>query len=389
MEKIKQARPRLPEAGSARRRPRFAPVWRGVCFAVALIVGSLVGAMAADIAADEAIARLKKGNARYLTGQHEAQNNAADREVQKSGQKPFAAVLTCSDSRVPPEILFDEGLGRLFVIRVAGNVIDPVTLGSVEYAAEHLHVPLILFLGHTQCGAVSAACAGGRHEGGIGEIVERIRPAVVRAGQVGPDEQARFRAAIENNVFLQMHRALRGSHILAEFAQSGKVKLAAGFYDIATGVVTILSDEATRLGLAAWANGADEVAHGQAGDAHAGAGTTDVARAHAPAPSPVHPEPAHAATGAPAAAEPAYSAALDRSVGRNCFTDGKNYCVQVAAYRSRESAEADVARLKSEGRRAFVTEARLGTTWYRVRLGPFLTLAEARAAAGRVNGHRK
>ena len=378
---------RLHAAGPAVRRPVSHPALRGLFLAAALAFAGLAGAMAADVAADEAIARLKKGNARYLAGQHDAQNNAADRAEQKSGQKPYAAVLTCSDSRVPPEILFDEGLGRLFVIRVAGNVIDPVTLGSVEYAAEHLHVPLILFLGHTQCGAVSAACAGGRHEGGIGEIVERIRPAVARASQAGPDEQARFRAAIEINVFLQMHRALRESHLLAELVRSGQVKPAAGFYDIASGVVTILSDEATRLGLAIWDNGADEVPHDQPGPAHERTGTAEGAKP--PVPPPARPESGHAAPGAGEAGEPAYSAALDRSVGRNCFTDGRSYCVQVAAYRSREAAGAEVARLRSEGRRAFVTEARLGATWYRVRLGPFPTLAEARAAAARTNGRQK
>ena len=108
---------------------------------------------------DQALTQLLRGNERFVAGwpDHPNQSARRRREVSDSGQQPFAIILSCSDSRVPPEIIFDQGLGDLFVIRVAGNIIDDAILGTIEYAVEHVHAPLVMVLGHDKCGAVTAA----------------------------------------------------------------------------------------------------------------------------------------------------------------------------------------------------------------------------------------
>ncbi len=132
---------------------------------------------------DEAKKLLVDGNERFSTGRILDKDLSSTRRIdlEKNGQHPFAIIVSCSDSRVPPEILFDEALGDLFVVRVAGNVITPVELGSVEYAVEHLKSPLIVVLGHEKCGAVTAAVQGGDIPGSIKSIVEKIKPAVDKA----------------------------------------------------------------------------------------------------------------------------------------------------------------------------------------------------------------
>ncbi|HUV35805.1 MAG TPA: carbonic anhydrase, partial [Patescibacteria group bacterium] len=139
---------------------------------------------------DEAFEALMAGNGRYVAGApvHPRQT-AARRAETAGGQHPFAVVITCADSRVPPEILFDQGIGDLFVIRVAGNITGNAVVGSVEYAAEHLGVPLVVVLGHTHCGAVNAAIVGDGTPGRIAHIVGRIAPAVDRAREL-PGELA-------------------------------------------------------------------------------------------------------------------------------------------------------------------------------------------------------
>lgn len=122
---------------------------------------------------------LLEGNERFCSGHLTHPHQQPDRRTAyRDRQNPFAVVVACSDSRVPPEILFDRGIGDLFVIRSAGNVLDDVEIGSIEYAVEHLGVSLVLVLGHSNCGAVHAAVVGGEPEGHIGSIVERIEPAV-------------------------------------------------------------------------------------------------------------------------------------------------------------------------------------------------------------------
>ncbi len=129
--------------------------------------------------AEEALALLKEGNERFVTGQLKPKNlSAEDRQRLLEGQHPYAVILCCSDSRVAPELLFDSGLGELFVIRNAGNVVDEAVLGSIEYATEHLGTPLVVVLGHTCCGAVTATCEGGELPGNIQALAKRIRPSI-------------------------------------------------------------------------------------------------------------------------------------------------------------------------------------------------------------------
>ena len=130
----------------------------------------------------QTLADLLAGNARFVAGQplHTRQNAARLSEV-ASGQKPSAIMVSCSDSRVAPEIIFDQGLGDLFVVRTAGQVVDDVALASIEYAVEHLGTALIIVLGHKRCGAVSAAVADGEAHGHLNALIDKIKPAVEQA----------------------------------------------------------------------------------------------------------------------------------------------------------------------------------------------------------------
>ena len=135
--------------------------------------------------AEEALTLLKEGNARFVSGELAPKDShAADREVLSGGQVPYAIVLCCADSRVAPEIYFDQKLGDIFVIRNAGNVVDEVVLGSIEYGAEHLGSPLVVVLGHTSCGAVTAAVQGGDLPRNIQAIVNKIAPSVGEGEEV-------------------------------------------------------------------------------------------------------------------------------------------------------------------------------------------------------------
>ena len=130
----------------------------------------------------QALEKLVEGNKRYFLLKQSHPNQGIERRKEvKNGQKPFAVIVGCSDSRIPPEIIFDQGLGDLFVIRVAGNIVDDVALGSIEYAASHLGSQLVVVLGHSKCGAVTATVQGGEVHGHIGSIVKAIAPAVERA----------------------------------------------------------------------------------------------------------------------------------------------------------------------------------------------------------------
>src|SRR5512133_139061 len=134
------------------------------------------------VTADSAIAELKVGNKHHVQHQYRHPHQTALRQNElTSGQHPHAEILGCSDSRVPPEIIFDQGLGDLFVVRVAGNVATDVEVGSLEYGAEHLHIPLLVVLGHEQCGAVTAAIQGAPPEGHISALVNLIEPAAEKS----------------------------------------------------------------------------------------------------------------------------------------------------------------------------------------------------------------
>jgi carbonic anhydrase len=160
-------------------------------------------------------------------------NLSEQRKATVSGQHPYAIVLTCSDSRVPPEHIFDAGIGEIFVVRTAGNIADAVALGSLEYAAEHLHAPLLLVLGHESCGAVSAACASDSAPGNIDAIVKEIQPAV-KAGNKEPSR------VIPGNVVRVLADMRKKSAILSHLEKEGKLQISGGIYSLSTGAVTLL-----------------------------------------------------------------------------------------------------------------------------------------------------
>ncbi len=186
---------------------------------------------------DEALAKLMAGNTRFVAGQFSHPNQTAARreEVSSDGQHPFAIILTCSDSRVPPEVIFDQGIGDLFVIRVAGNIADDVVTGSIEYAAEHLHTPLLVVLGHSKCGAVTATAAGGELEGHLPSLAKIIQPAVERAkgepGELVPN-------AIRLNALLTAD-GLKSQPVLAHLIEAGRLKVVAAHYDLDGGQVSL------------------------------------------------------------------------------------------------------------------------------------------------------
>jgi len=176
------------------------------------------------VAPDEALKRLLDGNQRYAVAKAAHPNQTAECRTQiAGGQSPYAIVLGCADSRVPPEVLFDQGLGDLFVVRVAGNVLDDAGLGSLEYAADHLGVHLLVVLGHERCGAVDAAVKGGEAEGHVKYLVKALKPAVEAAkGRPGDG----LDNAVRTNVALAVKR-LRGSKpVLSELVEAPERLLA-------------------------------------------------------------------------------------------------------------------------------------------------------------------
>ncbi len=189
-------------------------------------------------ARDLAPSSLEDGN-RIFIGNKEYQ--ALRKELTK-GQHPRTIVLTCSDSRVAPEILFTKTLGELFVVRNAGNVIDSVALGSIEYAAEHLHSSVLLVLGHTKCGAVTAACSGRTESPYINSIISNIEPAVAEAKHNHKSGDELIESAAIENVQLQIRNVMK-SKIIEELVDSGKLKIMGGIYNISSGKVEILESE--------------------------------------------------------------------------------------------------------------------------------------------------
>jgi carbonic anhydrase len=191
---------------------------------------------------NEALQKLMDGNKRFVSGTLSQKDlGDAKRKELAKGQKPFATVLTCSDSRVPPELLFDQGLGDVFVVRVAGNVVDPIALGSIEYAAEHLGSPLLLILGHSHCGAVKATLeAKGKPEGNIGAIIKKIIPAADAAKKKGGTQDEILETAIKQNIKNVYADIMKNSKIVPHLVEEGKLMIAAGEYDITTGKVEMI-----------------------------------------------------------------------------------------------------------------------------------------------------
>ena len=190
--------------------------------------------------ADETLKTLMSANQNYVSGKLTQRDLPARRAELVKGQAPSAVVLTCSDSRVAPEYIFDQGLGDIFVIRVAGNVTDQVALGSIEYAVEHLHSSLIVVLGHDSCGAVGAAVKGGEPEGNIGAIVKKIAPSVSKARAAGKTGDDLLNAAIIENARSVAANLTKDSTVIKHLVDEKKVKIVPAKYSLATGKVEML-----------------------------------------------------------------------------------------------------------------------------------------------------
>jgi carbonic anhydrase len=190
------------------------------------------------ISAKEALDRLNEGNQRFVSGAGQLESHMAPRLRREflDAQEPVAIILGCSDSRVPVEMVFDQDLGELFVIRVAGNVVAPSQIGSVEYAAECFGTPLVVVLGHTQCGAVQVTLdelrqPTGNQSHNLRSIVDRIRPSV--EGLLEPD----IEQAIRSNVRVSADNLSHGSAIIEQLVEDGKLLIVGAEYSLETGIV--------------------------------------------------------------------------------------------------------------------------------------------------------
>lgn len=187
---------------------------------------------------DEALSRLMEGNKHFVEAHLAHPHQDAEvRVALGSGQAPFAAILACADSRVPPEVLFDQGLGDLFVVRVAGNIINDQLLGSLEYAAAHLHTPLIMVMGHTSCGAIGAVAQGAELEGHMASLVPAIKPSVDKVRDMEGDLTDNAAREIAKMTAGQLRTS---DPVLAPLVADGKLKVVASFYDLESGEIELL-----------------------------------------------------------------------------------------------------------------------------------------------------
>jgi len=191
--------------------------------------------------ADKIWSDLMAGNQRFVSGQSEHTDVPALRAKLANGQQPKVMVLTCSDSRVPPEEVFDQNLGDLFVVRSAGNIADAIGLGSLEYSFSHLGSTVLVVMGHTQCGAVKAACSGEKMPSrNLQAIVDKIDPAVKMAKKNGDTGDKLLDDAIRDNAMLEAKEVLAHSEILKQAVDEGKLTVIPALYQIETGTVTRL-----------------------------------------------------------------------------------------------------------------------------------------------------
>jgi carbonic anhydrase len=191
---------------------------------------------------DQALDRLMQGNARYAANEPNERDFSHDRAERATAQYPIAAVLSCADSRVSPELLFDQSPGDVFVVRLAGNFLDDDGFASLEYAVKFLGAPLLMVLGHTNCGAIDAAIKVVKERielpGHLPELIKSIEPAVIAAHARHPSDL--LAAATEENVRLNMKRLKDNDPIMTEPLAAKKLAVAGGVYDIATGKVNLL-----------------------------------------------------------------------------------------------------------------------------------------------------
>lgn len=198
------------------------------------------------ISAQDALQRLRDGNRRFVSDirSHDSLGSEARRAEVAAGQEPFAIILGCSDSRVPAEIVFDQGLGDLFVIRVAGNIVAPSQIGSVEFAAQQYGTRLVVVLGHSQCGAILATIdqlgrPTANHSRHLHSIVDRVRPSVepLLAAGLGNNPEALVRESVRANVRASAGHLRHGSEILEQLIGEGKLSVVGAEYSLETGIV--------------------------------------------------------------------------------------------------------------------------------------------------------
>jgi carbonic anhydrase len=193
-----------------------------------------------NLTPDEALEKLLDGNQRFSEQKTKDPNQSLVRlqEVAK-GQNPFAAILSCADSRVPPEIVFDRGLGDLFVVRNAGNVATPEEIGSLEFGTLVLGAKVLMVIGHESCGAIKATLKGGELPGQIGSIVEQIQPAT-ESYQGQQDNENSVKKATDANILMQIER-LKQSTVISQLIAEGKLKVVGGYYDLDEGKISLVS----------------------------------------------------------------------------------------------------------------------------------------------------
>lgn len=182
---------------------------------------------------EDAMNRLAEGNKRYVEGKMTTHDFPTRRQELVGGQQPFVTMIACSDSRVCPECIFDTSLGEIFLIESAGNVVDEIGLGSIEYGVDHLNTPLLVVLAHSKCGAVTATCQGGHAEGNLLKVVEKIKPAAEKAGN-------EVNAAIDQNAKDVVEDILARSPVVKKAVDEGKTKIVVMKYHLETGEAKIV-----------------------------------------------------------------------------------------------------------------------------------------------------
>jgi carbonic anhydrase len=203
------------------------------------------------ITASEALQRLQEGNQRFVSGLRSI--DTLIKQMQRADfvqeQAPFAIILGCSDSRVPAEIVFDQGLGDLFVIRVAGNIVAPSQIGSVEFAAQHSGTPLVVVMGHSRCGAVMATLEeierpSDENSSNVLSITSRIRPSVdiLFETDLRNDPEQLLKAAIRSNILASTNNLRHGSQMLEQLVLDGRLTIVGAEYSLETGVVEFITD---------------------------------------------------------------------------------------------------------------------------------------------------
>ncbi|MFZ5813377.1 MAG: carbonic anhydrase [Thermodesulfobacteriota bacterium] len=222
----------------------------GVTGFVLCAILALASVDGAGVSPDEALDRLQEGNAHFLAEAptHRNRDMARRAVTARRGQFPFAMILSCSDSRVPVEILFDQGVGDIYSVRTAGNVSGIMQLGSLEYGAEHLGARLLVVLGHSRCGAVTSVVRGDEATGNIPAAVAPIVPVVkaVRDAHPGASHDELVEKAAVRNVFQVIADIYAGSPVLREMARSGRIKVVGAYYHIETGKVDWLGEHPDR-----------------------------------------------------------------------------------------------------------------------------------------------